>query len=118
MESIPLSRREILFISRQLKITPLQLHDFLLAKPEGISGREIYIELIHEVFAARDSRKFIQAAFPIPELKVDIQDFMNHESFKIELTSEILKLEKRFEAIQLRQQSMVPFWLTRPPIIY
>lgn len=76
-----------------LKITPLQLHDFLLAKPEGLSGREIFSELIHEVFAARDSRKFIQAAFPIPELKVDIQDFMNQDICKVD-TRELLSLEK------------------------
>lgn len=77
-----------------------------------------YSGLVKNLAAAEFASDFVQAAFPMPESKVDIQDFMNHESFKIELTSEILKLEKRFEAIQLRQQSMVPFWLTRPPIIY
>lgn len=116
MESIPLSKRELLYMSRQLKISTTQVHDMLLYKPEGLSGSEIYLQLIHEVLGGRHSKKTIQAAFPIPELKVDIMDFTSQESFRIELTSELLKFEKKFGTIQFRQESKVPFWLLRPPI--
>ncbi len=81
-------------MSRHLRIHPFQVHDMISSKPEGLSGKEICIELINEVFAARDSRKFIQAAFPIPELKVDILDFMNQEKISIAAASKKFQRDK------------------------
>lgn len=75
-----------------------------------------YGAIVKRVAASEFSRKFVQAAFPKPEFKVDIVDFMKKEKFKVELMSELVKLEKKFGTIQFQQESMTPFWLLRPPI--
>lgn len=115
-----MSRRQILFLSRLLKVNAEAVVKMFDGMDTRLSVEQRVREILIGYFAAKKARKIIENVIVLPEVKMDCMDFMNKEHEKIMLAISEFKndkkyLEQKALARMINRTNRGPL---NPPIIY